>query len=467
MIAFGTSGWRAVIADEFTFANVRLVALVIARYLKAQGLEDRKVVVGYDTRFMSDLFAQQAGAVITHEGIPVIYSKRDVPTPVIAFTTIDRKAAGAINITASHNPYQYNGLKFSPNTGAPAPPAVTQAIEEEIHKLQSQHLQLAPAEPIESLFQEDDFAPAYIQDIGAKIDLSTLAASPQKVAYNPLWGTGRGYVDRVLREAGWRVDVIHGELNPLFGGGRPEPSEEEMSDFIEMVREGNYLLGLATDGDADRFGIVDKGGEFVSANHVLALVFRYLIEEKGLRGGVARSVATTHLLDRLAHHFDRPVYETPVGFKFVGQYILEDKVALGGEESAGLSIRGHVPEKDGILACLLVAEMVAKTGASLGELLEDLFRLVGPLYSKRVNIPLTPTLKEHLHERLKAHPETLAGKKVEDVITIDGTKFLLEDGSWLLFRPSGTEPLVRLYVEAESPKLLDVLVEEGKKLIWA
>ena len=467
MIAFGTSGWRAVIADEFTFANVRLVALAIARYLKAQGLEDRKVVVGYDTRFMSDLFAQQAGAVITHEGIPVIYSKRDVPTPVIAFTTIDRKAAGAINITASHNPYQYNGLKFSPNTGAPAPPAVTQAIEEEIHKLQSQHLQLAPAEPIESLFQEDDFAPAYIQDIGAKIDLSTLAASPQKVAYNPLWGTGRGYVDRVLREAGWRVDVIHGELNPLFGGGRPEPSEEEMSDFIEMVREGNYLLGLATDGDADRFGIVDKGGEFVSANHVLALVFRYLIEEKGLRGGVARSVATTHLLDRLAHHFDRPVYETPVGFKFVGQYILEDKVALGGEESAGLSIRGHVPEKDGILACLLVAEMVAKTGASLGELLEDLFRLVGPLYSKRVNIPLTPTLKEHLHERLKAHPETLAGKKVEDVITIDGTKFLLEDGSWLLFRPSGTEPLVRLYVEAESPKLLDVLVEEGKKLIWA
>ena len=467
MIAFGTSGWRAVIADEFTFANVRLVALAIARYLKAQGLEDRKVVVGYDTRFMSDLFAQQAGAVITHEGIPVIYSKRDVPTPVIAFTTIDRKAAGAINITASHNPYQYNGLKFSPNTGAPAPPAVTQAIEEEIHKLQSQHLQLAPAEPIESLFQEDDFAPAYIQDIGAKIDLSTLAASPQKVAYNPLWGTGRGYVDRVLREAGWRVDVIHGELNPLFGGGRPEPSEEEMSDFIEMVREGNYLLGLATDGDADRFGIVDKGGAFISANHVLALVFRYLIEEKGLRGGVARSVATTHLLDRLAHHFDRPVYETPVGFKFVGQYILEDKVALGGEESAGLSIRGHVPEKDGILACLLVAEMVAKTGASLGELLEDLFRLVGPLYSKRVNIPLTPTLKEHLHERLKAHPETLAGKKVEDVITIDGTKFLLEDGSWLLFRPSGTEPLVRLYVEAESPKLLDVLVEEGKKLIWA
>jgi len=467
MIEFGTSGWRAVIADEFTFANVRLVALAIARYLKAQGLEEREVVVGYDTRFMSDLFAQQAGAVITGEGIPVIYSRRDVPTPVIAFTIIDRKAAGAINITASHNPHQYNGLKFSPDTAAPAPPEVTQAIEGEIHQLQSQNLQLAPVEPLKELFREDDLAPAYIQDLEAKIDFSALAASPQKVAYNPLWGTGRGYVDRVLREAGWRVDVIHGELNPLFGGRRPEPSEEEMPDFLKMVREGDYLLGLATDGDADRFGIVDKGGEFVSANHILALIFRYLVEEKGLKGGVARSVATTHLLDRLAQHHGREAFETPVGFKFVGEYILENKVALGGEESAGLSIKGHVPEKDGVLACLLVAEMVAKRGATLKEQLEELFRKVGPLYSRRINIPLTPELKEELPEKLKAHPSALRGRRVEKVITIDGTKLILEDGSWLLFRPSGTEPLVRLYVEAESPKVLDMLEEEGEKLIGA
>ncbi len=465
MIEFGTSGWRAVIADEFTFANVRLVALAISRYLKAQGLGDREVVVGYDTRFMSDLFAKAAGGVITGEGIPVIYSQRDVPTPVIALTIIDRKGAGAINITASHNPHQYNGLKFSPETAAPAPPEVTQAIERKIHQLQSQNLQLTPVEPMKELFREEDLAPPYIQDLETKIDFSALASSPQKVAYNPLWGTGRGYVDGILREAGWQVDVIHSELNPLFGGGRPEPSAEEMPDFIEMVRGGDYLLGLATDGDADRFGIVDKGGEFISANYILALVFRYLVEEKGLKGGVVRSVATTHLLDRLARHFNCPVYETPVGFKFVGQYILEDKVILGGEESAGLSIKGHVPEKDGILACLLVAEMVAKRGGNLGELLKDLFQLVGPLYSRRVNMSFTPSLKGDLSQKLQAHPETLAGRKVKEIITIDGTKFILEDGSWLLFRPSGTEPLVRLYVEAESPKILDILEEEGKKLI--
>ena len=465
MIKFGTSGWRAVIADEFTFANVRLVALAIAQHLKEEGLANREVVVGYDTRFMSNLFAQQAGAVLTREGIPVLYSKRDVPTPVISFTVIDQKAGGAINITASHNPPQYNGLKFSPASGAPAPPQVTQAIEANIRKLQKEGVVLEPVEPQRDLFAEKDLAPAYIQDLESKVDFSALAASPQKVAYNALWGTGRGYVDRILQDAGWRVDVMHKEVNPLFGGRRPEPSEEEMPDFLEMVKEGDYTLGLATDGDGDRFGIADKGGKFITANHILALVFRYLVEERRLEGGVVRSVATTHLLDRLAQHYGRPIYETPVGFKFIGEYILEGKVVMGGEESAGLSIKGHVPEKDGIIACLLVAEMVAQNGATVGELLEDLFHLVGPLHSRRVNIPLTPELRKELPQKLAAHPSQVAGLKVMDVITIDGTKLILEDGSWLLFRPSGTEPLARLYLEAESQKRLDILEEAGKKLL--
>ena len=465
MIKFGTSGWRAVIADQFTFANVKLVALAIARYLKEEALGNREVVVGYDTRFMSNLFARAAGAVITQEGIPVLYSTRDVPTPVISFTVINRKGAGAINITASHNPPQYNGLKFSPSTGAPAPPQVTQAIEKKIQELVAQGVALEPMDPVEDLWEEGDLAPAYIQDLESKVDFNALAAAPQKVAYNALWGTGRGYVDKILQDAGWRVDVIHGEVNPLFGGRRPEPSAEEMPDFMEMVKEGDYTLGLATDGDADRFGIVDKGGRFITANHVLALVFRYLVEEKGLEGGVVRSVATTHLLDRLAKHYGRPIYETPVGFKFIGEYILEDKVVMGGEESAGLSIKGHVPEKDGVIACLLVAEMVAKKGATVGELLEDLFSLVGPLYSRRINIPLTPEFKEELPQKLAAHPSQVAGLKVTDVITIDGTKLVLEDGSWLLFRPSGTEPLVRLYLEAQSRERLDILEEAGKKLL--
>ncbi len=467
MIKFGTSGWRAVVADEFTFANVRLVALAIARYIKGEGMAERGVVTGYDTRFMSDLFARQAGAVLTKEGIPVLYSNRDVPTPVIAFTVINRQAAGAINITASHNPPQYNGLKFSPSSGAPAPPQVTRAIEERIHALQEEGAVIGPMEPVVSLFNEEDLAPAYIRDLESKVDLSALASFPQKVAYNPLWGTGRGYVDGVLREVGWRVDVMHGEPNPLFGGRRPEPSAEEMLDFTEMVREGGYILGLATDGDADRFGIVDSTGDFITANHVLALLFSYLVEERGLKGGVARSVATTHLLDHLAKLYGREVFETPVGFKFVGEYILEDKVAMGGEESAGLSIKGHLPEKDGIIACLLVAEMVAKRGATLREQLEELFKKVPPLYSRRINIPLTPELHKRLSERLQAHPPVIGGRKVERVITIDGTKLVLEDGSWLLFRPSGTEPMVRLYIEAESQRMLDLIEEEGKRLIGA
>lgn len=465
MIKFGTSGWRAVIGDEFTCANVRLVSLAIAKYLEGAGLADRGVVVGYDTRFMSDYFARQASARLTLQGIKVFFSKRDVPTPVISYAIVDKEAGGGLNITASHNPPQYNGLKFSPQTGAPAPLHVTSAIEREIESLRAQGVKIGSLEPREELFQQEDFAPHYLMDLESKLDFSTLSATVQKVAYNALWGTGRDYVDRVLREAGWRVDVMHGELNPLFGGRRPEPSEEEMGDFMEMVREGDYTLGLATDGDGDRFGVVDQGGAFVPANHVLALVFRYLVEEKGLEGGVARSVATTHLLDRLARRYGCPVYETPVGFKFVSRYILEDKVVLGGEESAGLSIKGHVPEKDGILACLLVAEMVATAGAALRELLEDLFSMVGPLYSRRVGIPLTSELRRVLPERLGAHPKELAGRRVEEVVAIDGTKFILSDGSWLLFRPSGTEPLVRLYVEAESQTLLDELEEEGKKLV--
>jgi len=465
MIKFGTSGWRAIIGDEFTYPNVRLVSLAISEHLKETSEAKKGVAVGYDTRFMSDRFAWQAAAVLTREGIPVIYSARDVPTPVVSFTVIKRNLAGAINITASHNPPEYNGLKFSPSTGAPAPPEVTKEIEKKIDTLLLSKIKLGPMEPAEDKIQVVDFADKYLEALTSKIDINLLSSRSFKVAFNPLWGTGRGYVDKILRDAGWRVDMIHSKVNPLFGGKRPEPSEDEMEDFIQMVKEGDYKVGLATDGDADRFGIVDRKGKFISANYVLALIFRYLVEEKKLPGGAARSVATTHLLDRLAEHYNRPIFETPVGFKFIAEYILQDKIALGGEESAGLSIRSHVPEKDGIIACLLVAEMLAKTDATLKELIDDLFSLVGPLYSKRIGIPLSDDLKSKLPEKLKAHPDRILSKDVVDVVNIDGVKFILSDGSWLLFRPSGTEPLIRLYIEAESQKLVDELEREGKKLI--
>jgi phosphoglucomutase len=461
MIKFGTSGWRAVIADEFTFAAVRCVTQAISSWISKRA-PGSQVIVGYDTRFMAEDFAAQGASIIAANGLRPLLCDRATPTPAISFAVRSRGASGAINFTASHNPPIYCGIKFSTSDGAPALPEVTGEIEQNIRALEGKEIPLpAPGQRVENLSLVDD----YLNDLSKKINLSTIVNAGLRVAIDPLWGTGRGYLDKILTGAGCDVKMIHDYRDVYFGGHSPEPDAEYLHELRDEVVGGGYHLGLATDGDADRFGIIDRDGSFVTPNQTIALLVDYLAESRGWNDAVARSVATTHLVDRVAARRGIEVLETPVGFKYIGQLIDEDRVAIGGEESAGLSIRGHYPEKDGILACLLVAEMVASRKTSLGEMLDQVFSKVGKVVSGRIGVTLTPELQQELAGRLASDPEQFAGRRVASVNRVDGAKFILEDGSWILMRPSGTEPLVRVYAEASNEQELEVLLESGRKYI--
>jgi alpha-D-glucose phosphate-specific phosphoglucomutase len=467
-IKFGTSGWRDIIAEGFTVDNVRIVSQAIADYINKKGDAAKGMVIGYDTRFQSEYFARKAALVLAANGIKCFVSDRDVPTPAVAFEILRRKAAGAINITASHNPPEYSGIKFSPDWGGPALPETTKEIEDRANVLlREPTVSEVPLEEakFKSLLEEVSISKAYLDQLKNMIDFSIIQEKMPRVAVDPIYGTARGYLDKLLKGAGLDVTVLHDRRDPYFGGHRPEPAEEYLEELIRIVVNGNYIIGLATDGDADRFGIVDEDGEFITPNELLSLAFDYLVRVRKWEGGVARSVATTHLVDRVAKLHGREVFETPVGFKFIGELISEDKIVIGGEESAGMSIKGHVPEKDGILACLLALEMVCREGMPLRKQLDRLFEKTGKVLTRRVNRNLTSKLKERLTEKLALGPESFAGHKVVQTITLDGHKYVLDDGSWLLMRLSGTEPVVRLYAEANSAEELAELSKEGEKFI--
>jgi len=467
-IKFGTSGWRDIISDGFTVENVMVVTQAIAGYIKDKGLAGKGIVVGYDTRFMSEVFAERSARVLAANGIKAYLSDRDIPTPAVSFEILRRKAAGGINITASHNPPEYNGLKFSPDWGGPALPETTKEIEDRANALMRDKkvadMTLDEAK-YRGLIEEISVQKQYFEQIRKVIDFSVIGAKSPRVAIDPMYGTARGYLDALLRGAGLDVTVLHDRRDPCFGGRRPEPSEEYLEDLTRIVINGDYKIGLATDGDSDRFGIVDEQGEFITPNELIALSLDYLIRVRKMEGGVARSVATTHLVDRVAKLHGREVFETPVGFKFIGELISEDKIVVGGEESAGLTIKGHVPEKDGILACLLALEMVCAEGMSLRKQLQRLFEKTGKVLTRRVNITLTEKLREKLEEKFRQGPVKFGDLKVVNTITLDGQKYVLEDGSWLLMRLSGTEPVVRLYIEANSADELMALSKEGERFI--
>jgi alpha-D-glucose phosphate-specific phosphoglucomutase len=467
-IKFGTSGWRAILCDDFTLDNVRAVSRAIADYLNHEGIADQGVIIGYDARFMGKDFARETVRVLSSAGIPSYLCERDTPTPVIAHELLRRKAAGAINFTASHNPHTYNGIKFSPAWGGPALPQTTTDIEARANALQGCDVPVMDLDKAkaENLYTEIDPLPAYFDTLKKLIDLDAISASGLRIAVNPLYGSGRGYLDVLLEQSGVPVVTINAHLDPYFGGEPPEPAAAHIADFIKLIKEDSQIaLGLATDGDADRFGIVDRDGTYIEPNYILALLFDYMIRRKGLTGDAARSVATSHLIDAVAAHHQVKVLETPVGFKFIGEYISAGKILIGGEESAGLTVRGHVPEKDGILACLLVAEMVAVEQKTLKELLADLYNRVGAFYTRRINIRLSADLEAHLPAKLENPPAEIGDRSISEVIRIDGNKFLFADGSWMLFRKSGTEPVVRLYAEASSEETLQQLIDAGKNFI--
>ncbi|MBX3289520.1 MAG: phosphoglucomutase/phosphomannomutase family protein [Acidobacteria bacterium] len=459
-IRFGTSGWRAVIAEDFTFDNVKRVVNSICGYLKTGRPNEKSLlIVGHDSRFMGERFAALAADIAASHGFDVLKCSGPTPTPTMSHAIRNNSAAGGINFTASHNPPEYQGIKFSTSDGAPALPEITKAIEKGI-------ADGVPAGNGEKGNISDlDPCEAYLEDLASKVDLDAIAEAKGRYAYDPLWGAGRGYLDRLLKEHGVEVETIHDWRDVTFGGRSPEPGEDHLDELRSLVVEKGLALGLATDGDGDRFGIIDSNGQFISPNHFVALLADYLVESRGWREGVARSVATTHLVDRVADDRGINLYETPVGFKFIGELINKDEIVLGGEESAGLSIKGHFPEKDGIIACLLAAEAVAVRGTSLTEQLEELYSRVGRLESGRIGVKLTDEVAANLKERLEQEPSAIDGRKVASINRLDGVKFLFEDGNWMLMRPSGTEPLVRVYAESPSTKETEQILESGRKYL--
>jgi phosphoglucomutase len=464
-IRFGTSGWRAIVADEFTVANIRLAVAGIAAYVKTQP-EPHRVLVGRDPRFLGENFVNEAAAVLAAAGVTPIVIPKPAPTPAIAYAVRQMKSSGAINFTASHNPPEYNGIKFSTHDGAPALPEVTKQIEAAIATYKPDAV-IPKAEPLANGFETADVKPDFLRRLAELVDLKAISNSGIKIVFDPFWGAGRGYSCHILREAGVAVETVHDCRDVLFGGHAPEPDDHLLGDCRAKMKEIGAKIGIATDGDADRFGIVDEDGTFIQPNYIIALLFDYLVETRGWKNGVAKSVATTNLINALADHHKVPLFETPVGFKYIGELIIADKIAIGGEESAGLTIRGHVPEKDGVIAGLLVTEMVAARGKSLGVQLRELFAKLGSFYPVRENFRLTPERMAAFTEKLKANPTELSGRKVASVVRTDGLKLILADGSWVCYRLSGTEPVVRAYTEARSERDMESLSAAAKAFVLA
>src|SRR6202166_4233524 len=464
-INFGTSGWRAVMAEEFTFTNVRRAVGGIARYVASLKPEGARVIVGRDPRFLGETFCALAAEILSEQGIAPLVVSEPAPTPAFAHAVIYNQADGVINFTASHNPPEYNGIKFSTPDGCPALPEVTKKIEAEIvagDKADVAKDRAATPAAKGSL----DPKPDYLKRLGEIIDLDVIKKANLKVVFDPMWGAARGYSDELLRSAGLQVATVHDYRDVLFGGHAPEPDDHWLEDLRKNMRQTGAQIGIATDGDADRFGIVDSDGTFLQPNYVIALLFDYLVESRGWKNGVAKSVATTNLINALAESHGVELHETRVGYTYIGELIIQDKIAIGGEESAGLSIRHHVPDKDGVLAGLLCCEMVAKRGKSLGQQLKELFAEVGSFYPQRENFRLTAEVKEKFTEKIRSDPREFCGHTVSEVVRTDGLKLVFADGSWVCYRLSGTEPVVRVYSEARSERDLEKLSTAARQWIF-
>ncbi|MEL7083476.1 MAG: phosphoglucomutase/phosphomannomutase family protein [Cyanobacteria bacterium P01_A01_bin.3] len=459
-ISFGTDGWRGPIADTFTFANVRIVTRAIARYLEGAYVRSRPVLVGYDTRFLADRFAYHAAQVLVAEGWKVLLTNTYCPTPTLAFSAALRQSAGALMFTASHNPATDCGLKYIPDYAGPATNDITDAIVGHLPDVSAEPLSSAPGSPAQgsaeirasslatpTLF---DPRPTYLDALYSLIDVQRIRSARLRVTYDALYGASRGYLDEALRYCGCQVYCLHDRRDVLFGGAMPEPKPQQLQELCLQVPEHSSHVGMATDGDSDRFGIVDERGKYVTPNSVMLVLIKHLVEQRQRMGAIVRTVGTTHLLDRLASRYSLDLHETPVGFKHIGQVMRNTRVLLGGEESGGLSVLGHIPEKDGILANLLVAEAIAYAGKPLSHLVSEAWKDVGgPTYNHRIDLRLTESRKQTVMVALEHRPpQQVAGVEVAEISFKDGVKLYLRDGSWVLVRPSGTEPLLRISMEA-------------------
>ena len=469
-IRFGTDGWRAVISDTFTFANLRLVAQAIADYVLEETDGRPEVVIGFDTRFLSDRYAAEVARVLAGNGIVAHLTRADAPTPAISYAVVHKKAAAGVMITASHNAPRYNGIKLKASFGGAALPEQAERVEGYLARNQERarwpNVMDYQTALDQNLIQRFDPAWAYYEHLGKLVDLDVVSTSELRVVADAMYGSGRKCISDMLARTRCRVYEIRGEMNPGFGGIHPEPVDHYLSALGAAIQAHHADIGLATDGDGDRLGAMDALGGFVDPHHIFALVLQYLVEERGWSGRVVKSISTTRMVDRLAARHGLPLVETPVGFNHIADHMLNDNVLIGGEESGGLSIKGHIPEGDGVLMGLLLLEIVAAAEVPLHELVADLQSNFGPAHYARRDIPLrTPVSKQKMVERLTDEaPNALGGETVTDVDTLDGVKYLLADDSWLLIRPSGTEPVLRVYAEGRDPTMVDTLLTYGEQV---
>ncbi|RII29194.1 MAG: phosphoesterase [Geobacter sp.] len=464
-IKFGTDGWRGVIARDFTFDNVSLVAQATMDYLQREGLASRGLVVGYDRRFLSREFAERVVEVAAGNGIACWLTDGYAPTPAVSWGVHELKAGGGVMITASHNPPIYNGFKIKEQYGGSARPSTTKELEEMVAAIQASgrevlSIPLAEARA-KGLVKVYDAKTAYFGQLTRYVDLDLIRRASIPVVVDPMYGAGTGFIPELLPGTA----EIHALENPGFGGQPPEPTEEHLADLALLVKSGQYRVGLALDGDADRIGAVDETGEFFSSHRIFTVLLRHLYERKGLTGGVVKTVSTTRMIDLLCAKFGLPLYETPIGFKHICELMLDHDILMGGEESGGLGVKGHIPERDGILMGLLLLEAMAMTGKGLRQLLMETMDEIGHFYYRRLDLPIDNSAKEALISRLQAGGlATIAGRPVAEENFKDGFKFTFDDGSWLLIRPSGTEPVLRLYSEAGEPSLVDELLQAGREI---
>ncbi len=455
-IHFGTAGWRGVIGDDFTFVNVRRLSAVLAQWLLAhQG--SPHVLIGYDSRFLSERFAEQSARVFARWHIPVWFAQRDTPQPAICWGVVQRGASLGLNFTGSHNLPQYSGIKIMDAHGALLSDEIAREIEDRLLQYRN-HPMIAMTydeQWIEMVELKDD----YLEQLKRLVPPERLQ-SELRVVVDPLYGSTREYLESFLTQ--WTpmtVEPIHSFKDPYFGGYGPEATVENVQELIRFVRDGRFHLGLAMDGDGDRFGIVDMGGVYVQPEQLLCILYDYLLEVRREKGGVVRNVATTHLIDRIARAHGQPVIQTPIGYKYMVTHMQRPDILIAVEESAGFTMRGHIPDKDGMLACLLAVEVVATTGLSLIEYWQEVIRKYGLLYQAKARCACTPDAKQRYQRWQVQLPKTIAGRRVRRHETIDGIKFYFDDDTWLLVRTAGTEPLIRIYSESPRKEIAQQLVQ--------
>ena len=468
-IRFGTDGWRGIISRDFTFENVRWVSQAIVDYMVGKELHEKGLVIAFDRRFLSKEYAEEVASVASANGIRVFLSKVFAPTPALSWAVREKGAGGGVMVTASHNPPRYNGLKFKEHFGGSALPETTKEIEEILESRQAKNedpLFIPFSEGLDNgLVEYFDPIPDYIAGIKRFINFDAIRGSGIKVAYDPMYGAGADILPAILNEAGIDVTQIRGEENPGFCGISPEPIDKNLNRLMDLVKTSACDIGLATDGDADRIGAVDEKGQFFNSHRILTLILKHLIEEKRLTGDVVRTVSGTFMIDLLGSKYGIDVHETPIGFKNICKKMLEGSVLLGGEESGGIGITSHLPERDGILTGLLLIEIMAIKGKGIYEVLEEVFDEFGPFHYDRIDLEIENERMANLRSVLDAYnPTNIVGVAVTSVNRTDGVKFILENGGWLLIRASGTEPVLRLYAESSSSKRVSELLEEGKRI---